>query len=138
MTIPKSEITITSLHNDPLLQAITSSLNQDKACDIVTINLQGKTALADALVVASGTSNRHISSMAKNLMERLKPFHLKRLSIEGLQNCLWVLIDTGDVVIHLFHPELRSYYNLERMWDMDFPRENPEVRDQRSEISSVV
>ena len=90
-----------------------TSLIPDKA---VTIDLTGKTAFTDAMVVTSGRSNRHVGAVADRVLEGLKKAGIKNAHVEGMPHCDWVLIDAGDVVVHLFRPEVRSFYNLERMW----------------------
>jgi len=87
-----------------------------KAEDVVTINLTGKSSIADFMVVASGRSNRHVASVAENVIEDLERAHVHRVRVEGLRQGDWVLIDAGDVIVHLFRPEVRAHYNLEKMW----------------------
>ena len=101
---------------EELLAAVTSSLDGDKAEDVVTIELAGKTSIADFMVVASGTSRRHVGTIADHLRERMKGRGIKGISVEGQENCDWVLIDIGDIVVHVFRPEVRAFYALERMW----------------------
>ena len=105
--------------SDELLHLVRQSLDDDKAIDPVNIPLAGKTTLADWMVVATGTSQRHISAMAEKLMERLKAAGVAKPEAEGLGNTDWVLIDAGDLVIHLFRPEVRSFYNIEKIWSVD-------------------
>ena len=88
------------------------------AQDVVVIDLAGKTTIADFMAIASGTSKRQIGAMAEHLRERMKADGFQGISIEGLTQCDWVLIDAGDVVVHLFRPEVRTFYNLEKMWDV--------------------
>lgn len=95
------------------------SLEDDKAEDLVLIDLEGKSSIADCMVIASGRSARHVSSLADHVVRRLKEMGNRRARVEGLPNADWVLIDTGDVVVHLFRPEVRSFYNLERIWGAD-------------------
>lgn len=95
---------------------IMRALDADKAIDIECIDLRGQSALADFMVIASGTSTRHISALAEKLAERLKTLGISDVRAEGLQNSDWVILDAGDVIVHLFRPEVRSYYNLEKMW----------------------
>lgn len=83
----------------------------------MTIKLAGKTSLADYMVVASGTSNRHVGAMTDHLRRRLRTAGVKRTAIEGDQHCDWVLVDAGDIIIHLFRPEVRDFYRIERLWD---------------------
>jgi ribosome-associated protein len=103
----------------PLLARILSSLDDDKAEDIVTIDLIGRSSLCDAIVVATGRSTRHVGSLAENLARRLKEEGLGNARIEGLPQGDWVLIDAGDVVVHLFRAEVRAYYDLEGMWSVN-------------------
>lgn len=95
---------------------ILSSLEDDQAVDTVSIPLAGKSSIADYMVVASGRSTRQVASMAHKLAEKIKTEFRRTARIEGLPNADWVLIDAGDVIIHLFRPEVRTFYNLERMW----------------------
>ncbi len=95
---------------------ILDQLDEDQAQDLVTIPLEGKSSIADHMVIASGRSTRQVASMATKLAERLKKEGHGTPRIEGLPAADWVLIDAGDVVVHLFRPEVRSFYNLERMW----------------------
>lgn len=87
-----------------------------KAEDIVTINLAGKSSIADFMVVASGRSNRHVASIAEQVIKDLGQAHVARVRVEGLRQGDWVLIDAGDVVVHIFRPEVRDHYALEKMW----------------------
>ena len=104
-----------------LLELIEQSLDDDKAIDVVAIDLTGKSSIADAMVVASGASVRQVGAMADHLREKLKAAGVKGISIEGLENCDWVLIDSGDVIVHLFRPEVRDFYNLEKLWSEALP-----------------
>ncbi len=106
-----------------LLNTIVAQLDDAKAEAVITINLDGKTAIADTMVVASGRSNRHVGAIAGQLVEKLKAAGHKNLRVEGLPQCDWVLVDAGDVVVHVFRPEVRSFYNLEKLWSADAPRE---------------
>jgi ribosome-associated protein len=101
---------------DDVLKAIDSSLDHDKAEDVVVMPLAGKSTIADYMVVASGTSKRHIGSMAEHVVERIKALGGAVISVEGAAQGDWVLIDAGDVVVHLFRPEIREFYSLERLW----------------------
>ena len=101
---------------DDLHAAVLSSLDDDQAVDVVSIPLAGKSSIADHMVIASGRSTRQVASMANKLADRLKKEHGKLVRIEGLPTADWVLIDADDVIVHLFRPEVRSFYNLERMW----------------------
>jgi ribosome-associated protein len=95
---------------------VLQSLDDDQAQEIVSIPLEGKTAIADHMVIASGRSTRQVAAMAQKLAERIKQGGFGHVRIEGLPAADWVLVDAGDVVIHIFRPEVRTFYNLERMW----------------------
>ncbi len=110
---------------DASLQLILETLDDAKAEDIVTIDLQGKTTLADHMVIASGRSNRHVGAIAEHVIEALGKVGQKGLRVEGMPSCDWVLIDQGDVIIHVFRPEVREFYNLEKMWSAARPSERP-------------
>ncbi len=104
------------LSSDNLLALVLSSLDDDQAQEVVSIPLAGKSSIADHIVIASGRSSRQVASMAQKLAERVKQATGRPARIEGLPVADWVLIDAGDVVVHIFRPEVRSFYNLERMW----------------------
>ncbi|MES2988860.1 MAG: ribosome silencing factor [Pseudomonadota bacterium] len=108
--VPKSD-GVEALH-----QIILASLDDDQAVETVSIPLAGKSSIADYMVVASGRSTRQVASMASKLAEKIKAQSGRSPRVEGLQTADWVLIDAGDVIVHLFRPEVRSFYNLERMW----------------------
>jgi len=95
---------------------VESSLDDDKAQGAVVIDLSGKTDIADFMVVASGTSQRHISTMAEHLRDKLKVSGFKGVTIEGASQCDWILIDAGDILVHLFRPDIREFYGLEKLW----------------------
>jgi ribosome-associated protein len=101
---------------DETLKLILSRLDDMKAEDTVTIDLRGKSAFSDYMVVTSGRSNRHVGAVAENVAKGLKETGIKKVHVEGLPNCDWVLIDSGDVIVHVFRPEVREFYNLERLW----------------------
>jgi ribosome-associated protein len=107
--------------DDPLLALILQSLDDDQVQDLVTIDLEGKSSIADFMVIGSGRSTRQVAAMAQKLGERLKQGGFGNPRIEGLPAADWVLVDAGSVVIHLFRPEVRTFYNLERMWGFDGP-----------------
>ena len=102
--------------SEALHDLVLRSLDDDKAVEIVSIPLQGKSNIADHMVIASGRSTRQVASMAQKLSERIKRDLGRSVRIEGLPVADWVLIDADDVIVHLFRPEVRSFYNLERMW----------------------
>ena len=101
--------------SDALYALVMKSLDDDQAQDIVSIPLEGKSNIADHMIIAEGRSTRQVASMAQKLAERIKQAG-GEARIEGLVNADWVLIDAGDVIVHIFRPEVRSFYNLERMW----------------------
>jgi ribosome-associated protein len=112
---------------------VMSSLDDDQAVDAISIPLAGKSSIADHMVIASGRSTRQVASMATKLAERIKAECGRIPRIEGLPAADWVLIDAGDVIVHLFRPEVRSFYNLERMWsfgDAPAPPQNPATQGQ--------
>jgi ribosome-associated protein len=102
---------VEALHN-----LVLRSLDDDQAVDVVSIPLHGKSSIADHMVIASGRSTRQVASMAQKLTERIKQELGRNVRIEGLPVADWVLLDANDVIVHLFRPEVRSFYNLERMW----------------------
>ncbi|MGH1378309.1 MAG: ribosome silencing factor [Alphaproteobacteria bacterium] len=95
---------------------VQESLDFDKAEDIVCVDLSGGSALADYMFIATGTSSRHVNSLARKLKEKLQSHNVKGISIEGLSQSDWVVMDAGDVIVHLFRPEVREFYNIEKMW----------------------
>lgn len=108
----KTEKTAAALHD-----LVMASLDDDQAMEVVSLALEGKSSIADYMVIASGRSTRQVASMAQKLAERVKHGGFGHARIEGLPAADWVLIDAGDVVVHLFRPEVRTFYNLERMWN---------------------
>lgn len=107
------------LNANQVLKLITSSLDDDKADNIQTISLSGKSTIADYMVVASGSSSRQVVAMAEHLEFKLKQKKVGILGLEGLKQADWVLIDVNDVIVHIFRPEVREFYGLERMWNND-------------------
>jgi ribosome-associated protein len=106
---------------DVLKSVVERSLDDDKAQAVTVIDLAGKSTIADHMVIASGTSRRQVAAMADHLMERIKAAGIHHPAIDGQEQGDWVLIDAGDVVVHLFRPEVRAFYNLEKMWGVDLP-----------------
>ena len=113
-SLAKPEMGPAALH-----QLVLAQLDDDQAQDVVSIPLEGKSSIADHMVIASGRSTRQVASMAQKLAEKIKHAGYGHARVEGLPAADWVLIDAGDVVIHLFRPEVRSFYNLERMWSFE-------------------
>ena len=91
-------------------------MEDDKSEDVVSIDLRGKTSIADFMVIASGRSQRHVGAIAEHLLEALKAAGIKQVRVEGQPACDWVLIDANDVIVHVFQPEVRAFYNIEKMW----------------------
>ncbi len=106
-------------------KVVLTSLEDDKAEDILAIDIRGKSSFADMLVVASGRSSRHVSALADHVMRKLKEAGVKDVRVEGLPQGDWVLVDAGDVVVHLFRPEVRSFYNIEKIWAGATPDSQP-------------
>jgi ribosome-associated protein len=104
-----------------LLKRVIASLDDDKAENIVTIDLEGRSALCDAAVIASGRSSRHVAAMAEHLARRLKEGGYGTRPISGAATGDWVLVDAGDIIVHIFRPEVRDYYDLEGMWNVESP-----------------
>lgn len=105
------------------MKLVESSLDDDKAEEIVTIDLKDKTAIADYMVIATGRSQRQIAAMADHLVEKLKAKGISPVPVEGQDQGDWVLVDAGDIVVHLFRPDVRQHYSLEKMWREVWPEE---------------
>ena len=106
---------------DEIKTLVEQSLDADKAADIITIDLNDQSALADYMIIASGTSSRHVNALATKLKDRLNIRGVKDILIEGLNQSDWVAIDAGDVMVHIFRPEVRAFYNMEKMWGAHQP-----------------
>jgi ribosome-associated protein len=106
---------------EAVLQAVIESLEDSKAEEIVPIDIAGRSSLADVMVIASGRSHRHVGAIADHLDKKLHELGVRQLRVEGLPHCDWVLVDAGDIMVHLFRPEVRSFYNLEKMWQVETP-----------------
>ncbi len=98
------------------LDIVLASLEDSKAEDIVSIDIHRKSSLGDFMVIASGRSNRHVAAVADHLIKALKDAGMGQARVEGLPSADWVLIDAGDVIVHVFRPEIREFYNIEKMW----------------------
>ena len=98
------------------LRLVLASIDDMKAEDTLTIDLTGKSSIADHMVVTTGRSNRQVGAIADRVVEDLRKAGLKNVRVEGMPNCDWVLIDAGDVIVHVFRPEVRAFYQLEKMW----------------------
>jgi ribosome-associated protein len=111
-----------------LVEDVFKAIDDAKAEEIIFLDLIGKTSLADAMLIASGTSDRHVNALAQRALHAIKLRGLPAPKVEGMPVCDWVLIDTGDIIIHLFRPEVRGFYNLEKLWGMGRPQDlNPGV-----------
>lgn len=113
--------------SDKAKDIVTNILDEAKGEHIVTLDLSGKTSIADYMVVASGTSARHVSTLAHRVSEALKEAGFEVATPEGMENADWVVVDAGDVIIHLFRPEIRELYHLEKMWSVAIPTAEMEV-----------
>ncbi len=104
-----------------VLEEAKRSLENDKAEGVVVIDLAGRSSMADFLIIVTGRSTRHVGAVAENLRERLRAIGVRGIEIEGLPHCDWVLIDGGDIIVHVFRAEVRAFYNLEKMWGVESP-----------------
>lgn len=104
-----------------VLNAILASLDESKAEDRISIDISGKSSIGDYMVVASGRSQRHVSAIADRLVTDLKAAGATDIRVEGQKACDWVLVDAGDVIVHIFRPEVRTFYNIEKMWLAEHP-----------------
>ena len=103
-----------------MIDVVLKSLDDAKAEETVSINITGKSSLADHMVVTSGRSNRHVSAVADQVVKALRDNGFSKPRVEGLPHADWVLVDGGDVIVHIFRPEVREFYNIEKMWAVDF------------------
>ncbi|MFY7960276.1 MAG: ribosome silencing factor [Elsteraceae bacterium] len=110
-----------NMTSDELVTLVEESIEADKGEGVVVIPLRGLTSIADHMVIASGRSSRQVAAMAQHIASKLKESGMKRVAVEGLPRADWVLIDGGDIIIHLFRPEVRAFYNLEKMWGVEIP-----------------
>ena len=105
----------------PLMNVILDSMEDSKAEEILPINVMGRSSMADGMVIASGRANRHVAAIADQLVDKLKAFGQKDIRVEGLETSDWVLVDAGNIIVHIFRPEVRSFYNLEKLWSEHAP-----------------
>jgi ribosome-associated protein len=108
----------------PLMNVILDSMEDSKAEEIIPINVEGRSSMADGMVIASGRANRHVAAIADHLVDKLKAFGQKDVRVEGLETSDWVLVDAGNIIVHIFRPEVRSFYNLEKLWSEHAPLES--------------
>ena len=111
--------------SDALLAHITAWLDEAKAEAVVAIDIKGKSSIGDYMVIASGRSDRHVGAIAEQVQRKLKEAGHGRVRIEGRPQCDWVLLDAGDIIVHVFRPEVREFYNLEKMWSAERPSDPP-------------
>jgi ribosome-associated protein len=112
---------VPSHDSDALLSQVLAWLDDAKAENVVTIDIRGKSSIGDYMLIASGRSDRHVGAIAEQLQRKLKEEGYGRARIEGQPQCDWVLIDVGDIIVHVFRPEVREFYNLEKMWSAERP-----------------
>ena len=120
---PRADLLSEGQKSADLLNQIVRWLDDAKAEEIVTIDLAGKSSIGDFMVVATGRSDRHVGAIAEQIGRKLKDLGLGRVRVEGMEACDWVLLDTGDIIVHVFRDEVRDFYNLEKMWSADRPVE---------------
>jgi ribosome-associated protein len=118
---PTPELAPEGADSKTLLANILHWLDEAKAEKVVTIGLEGKSSIGDYMVIASGRTDRHVGAIGEQIQRKLKELGYGRVRIQGLEASDWVLIDTGDVIVHIFRPEVREFYNLERMWSAERP-----------------
>jgi ribosome-associated protein len=118
---PKAAPAVKQEGSSRLLAIVLDALSDAKAEEVTTIDLIGKTSIGDYMVIASGRSARHVGAIADQLLDKLRNEGVKNLRVEGMPNCDWVLVDCGDIILHIFRPEVRQFYNLEKMWSADRP-----------------
>jgi ribosome-associated protein len=118
---PKVQPVAVKPRSAELLDLVLATLDDAKAEDVVSIDVAAKTSIADHMVVASGRSQRHVGAIADQIEKKLREMGYSRIRVEGLAQCDWVLVDAGDVIVHLFEPDVRNFYNLEKMWLADRP-----------------
>jgi ribosome-associated protein len=118
---PSFEDQASPLSGGCLQELILNRLDDDKAQDVVVIDLKNKSSVADCMIVASGRSQRHVGALADHILRALKDAGLGKVKVEGVPHCDWVLIDAGDVIVHVFRPEVRAFYNLEKIWSVEPP-----------------
>ena len=116
---PQAETMSEGHVSQALLDQITAWLDEAKAEDVVTIDLKGKSSMGDYMVIATGRTDRHVGAVADQLSQKLRAEGYARVRVEGQPQCDWVLVDAGDVIVHVFRPEVREFYNLEKLWSPD-------------------
>ena len=104
-------------------EIIEKTLDENKANNVISINLKKKSYIADYMIIASGTSSRHLQALSEILVSELKKIGIEKCRIEGRESSDWKLVDTNDIIVHIFHPEKREFYDLEKMWSEEIPKE---------------
>ena len=122
---PPAELVSEGMGSEALLAQIVHLLDEAKSENVVTIDLRGKSSIGDYMLIATGRSDRHVGAIADQIQRKLKKQGYGHVRVEGLEACDWVLIDAGDVIVHVFRPEVREFYNLEKMWLAERPADNP-------------
>jgi ribosome-associated protein len=120
---PPQDLTPQGRSSEALLKEVVAWLDDAKAEEIVTIDLAGKSSLGDFMVIASGRTDRHVGGIADQLRQKLKAAGVDSVRVEGMETCDWVVADAGDIIIHVFRPEVRDFYKLEKMWSAERPGE---------------
>ena len=115
------------------MNVILDSMDDSKAEQVIAINLEGRSSMADGMVIASGRANRHVAAIADQLVTKLKAMGQKDIRVEGLDQSDWVLVDAGNVIVHIFRPEVRSFYNLEKLWSEHAPIEQGTMESRDAE-----
>jgi ribosome-associated protein len=118
---PRKAAAVAPTNWSPLVKAVLMQLDDAKAEQVVAVDMAGRSSVADTVVVASGRSNRHVNAIADQVIEELEKHGHKNIRIEGVPQCDWVLVDAGDIIIHVFRPEVRSFYNLEKLLSSHVP-----------------
>ena len=123
----EDDVSVKTASVDNQLKTIQTVLEDAKALDMIVVDPAGKTSIADYMVVASGRSHRHVGAVADQIARSLRENGFGRPRLEGMPNCDWVLIDSGDIIVHIFRPEVREFYNLEKLWSEHAPGEKVAV-----------
>jgi ribosome-associated protein len=118
---PKKAVAVAAPVWPPMISAVLRQLDDAKAEEVLAMDLTGKSTIADTMIVATGRSNRHVNAIADQVIDELSKHGMKNIRIEGVPQCDWVLVDAGDVIVHVFRPEVRSFYNLEKLWAANIP-----------------
>jgi ribosome-associated protein len=122
--MPRAELVSQGQDSEAIVEKILGWLDEAKAEDVISINLEGKSSVGDYMVIATGRSARHVGAVADQLRRKLKEIGQGNVQTEGMETCDWVLLDTGDIIIHIFRAEVREFYNLEKMWQAERPPED--------------